>query len=88
MNREQACAEVTAILHELLPGSGPAYQAQQHLQRDLGIDSIRFVQLVLALEDRLAIAIDDADLFRLRSVGDCVDLVMERLPHVGDERGV
>lgn len=80
MNREQVCAEVAAMLHELLPGSGPAYQAQQHLQRDLGIDSIRFVQLVLALENRFEIAIPDAEIFRLRSVGDCVELVMERLP--------
>ncbi len=81
MDREQVCADVAMILHELLSVNGSVYEPHQHLQRDLGIDSIRFVQLVLALEDRFVIKVLDADVLRLRSVGDCIDLVMERINH-------
>lgn len=81
MDREQVCADVVTILHELLSVSGSVYEPHQHLQRDLGIDSIRFVQLVLALEDHFVIKVLDADVLRLRSVGDCIDLVMERINH-------
>ncbi|NJD38165.1 MAG: acyl carrier protein [Geobacter sp.] len=72
MNREQISAEFGEILSSLLPGCGPVFGADQHLQRDLGLDSTQFVQLVVACEQRFDLQVSDAEILRLRTVGDCI----------------
>ncbi len=46
---------------------------------DLGLDSLDTMDLTLALEERFGIQIPDEDLEGLRTVGDAVALIDERL---------
>ena len=43
------------------------------------LDSVRAMELVIALEDRFAIAIEDSEVARMRTVRDVVLLVSDRL---------
>lgn len=50
---------------------------RQELYADLGMDSLRFVQLLVELESKLAIPLDDEELMsvELVTVADLIDLV-------------
>jgi acyl carrier protein len=50
------------------------------LVEDLGVNSTRFVDVVLEAEDIFKIHVDDDDIDRFRRVGDAVDLILERRP--------
>ncbi|HEY7700373.1 MAG TPA: acyl carrier protein [Vicinamibacteria bacterium] len=62
-----------------------------HLLRDLKLDSIQQLTLVVELENRFQIAFEDEDQAGIESVGDVVDLLARRLssppPPVGLRRG-
>ena len=45
---------------------------------DLGMDSLDAAELVIALEQQFGIAVSDAEVARLETVGDMVTLVVER----------
>ena len=46
---------------------------------DLGADSVDLVELVMALEEAIGISIDDADVAGLKTVGDCVRYLYNKL---------
>ncbi len=76
MDRKRIVLEVVAevsgkAVEELEPTS--------ELVAHLGIDSPRALQLLVELEDRLEIEIDDAEVAKLATVGDLLAAV-ERLP--------
>ncbi len=50
-----------------------------HLLRDLKLDSIQRLTLVVELEDRFRVAFGDGDEARIERVGDVVDLLERRL---------
>ncbi len=53
----------------------PASELQPHLElvSDLGIDSPKALELLVALEEALGIEISDEDAARMEKVGDIVD---------------
>ena len=51
--------------------------AGTHLIDDMGIDSPRMIDIVLEMEDRFDIVIDDAAVQRVRTFGDMERLVAE-----------
>jgi acyl carrier protein len=53
---------------------------QSHLQNDLGADSLDFVELVMALEDRFLIEIPDNDAMKLEKVGDIIAYLDKKNP--------
>jgi acyl carrier protein len=53
--------------------------AATRLQEDLGVNSARLVDIVLAFEDEFNIAIDDAAADRVRTLGDAVTVIQEQL---------
>lgn len=50
-----------------------------HLLRDLKLDSIQQLTLVVELENRFQVAFEDEDQAGIESVGDVVDLLSRRL---------
>ncbi len=56
---------------EALSSLGP----QASILDDLGVNSARLVDIILALEDEFGIEIDDEDADRVRTIADAIDLV-------------
>ena len=50
------------------------------IQRDLQVNSTRFVDIVLEFEDKFGLTISDQDADKIQTVGDAVELV-QRLKH-------
>ncbi|GAA1957475.1 acyl carrier protein [Amycolatopsis minnesotensis] len=74
--REEACALVTAMA----PGEPAAGAVDDgtRLTADLGYDSVRLVELAMALEQRFALpAMDFDELAEVRTVGDLLGLLAE-----------
>ena len=46
---------------------------------DLDVNSARFVDIILEAEERFNISIDDAAADRMRTVGNAVDVILEKL---------
>jgi acyl carrier protein len=49
------------------------------LESDLNVNSARMIDLVLEIEDTFQISIEDESIDRLVSVGEAVDLIMEKM---------
>ena len=54
-------------------------EPQSDLFDDVGLDSLDTMDLTLALEEKFSLEIPDADLERLRTVQDAVDLIETKL---------
>jgi acyl carrier protein len=81
LDGSQARSLVFDVLTAVIPGlKAEAVDERQELYADLGIDSLRFAQLLVELEGRLNVELDDEDLMTIEfiTVADVIDLV-ERL---------
>ena len=56
----------------------PLLNSDTHLVNDVGIDSPRMIDVILEVEDRLKLTLDDEEVQNLRTFGDLVDLVQSR----------
>jgi acyl carrier protein len=45
---------------------------------DLGVNSARLVDIILAFEDEFGIAVDDESADRVRTVGDAVSMILQK----------
>ena len=76
----------TAVLDTIRPfvkkdaDSGYEMQGSALLGNDLGIDSGRFVEIILLLEDRFNLTIEDAAIDRLLTIDDIVEYIQARVP--------
>jgi acyl carrier protein len=78
LDRSQAKSLVSDALAAVIPGlKAEAVDERQELYADLGMDSLRFVQLLVELEGRLSVHLVDEDLMTidLVNVADLIDLV-------------
>ena len=55
--------------------------AETRLLEDLGVNSARLVDIVLAFEDEFGIAIDDDTADRIRTLGDAVNTITAKTQH-------
>ncbi len=53
---------------------------ESRLIEDLGIDSLDLVGVLVALQDRWEVFIDDSDVARLKTVQDVIDFLIENRP--------
>jgi len=78
LDRSQAKSLVLDALTAVMPGQKvEAVDERQELYADLGMDSLRFAQLLVELEGRLNVELVDEDLMTidLVTVADLIDLV-------------
>ena len=75
---------VASALEEIVRQYAPKNRAslpltpQTHLTDDAGIDSPRMIDIVLGVEDRFGITVEDDDIQRVKTFGQLVSLVSER----------
>lgn len=81
------CAQTTLIptLEEIIRRFAPKHRGetplttQTRLVDDAGIDSPRMIDIVLEIEDRLGLTIDDDDVQKVSTFGDLVCLIEARV---------
>jgi acyl carrier protein len=73
---------VTSLVFDALAAVIPGIRVEelderQELYADLGLDSLRFVRLLVEIESQLGVSLDDEDLMTIElvNVADLVDLV-------------
>ena len=72
--------EVLAIVAAMAPSPAEELHADTRLVDDLAYDSVRLIELSIALERHFALtALDESRLAAVTTVGDVVDLVAEQL---------
>ena len=75
---------VASALEEIVRRYAPKNRAalpltpQTHLTDDAGIDSPRMIDIVLGVEDRFGITVEDDDVQRVKTFGQLVAMVSER----------
>lgn len=77
MNRAEIMQDVLKILSRYQKRSGTSAPLTEStlLFKDLDIDSARLVDIVLDLEEKFSVTIDDSKLDEIKTVGDIVQLV-------------
>jgi acyl carrier protein len=76
MSDSEIFATVATILSAYLPkGGAQPLSDSSSLPDDLGINSARMIDIVLELEDKFGISIQDSDMERMTTIGDVVRLV-------------
>jgi len=75
--------EVEAKLMDLLVGElgldREKITLEASFEEDLEVDSLGVVELLMALEDDFGIAIPDDEAERITTVGEALDMIMEKL---------
>ncbi len=76
---EDLTQELTALVARTLKISPQELRPESDLVNDLGADSLAVVELMMALEERLGIHIDDSEAEGLHTFGDALALVRAKL---------
>lgn len=71
--------ELTTLIAEKFKVSPDRLRPDTNLVADLGADSLDVVEIVMALEDRLGVSIEDAEAEAVRTFGDALALVRAKL---------
>ena len=79
MNQQEILSHIEAAAVEVLSVNADAVTTEARFGDDLDADSLDLVELVMALEDRLDIAIPEDDLEQVVTVGDAVRIVEAKL---------
>ena len=78
-NRDEVLARVREHLATELEVDAGAISEGTRFAEDLEADSLDLYELVMELEDTYGIAVSEEDAARIKTVGDAVDHVVERL---------
>lgn len=77
----KATSRVEELLPEIVRHFAPKraqalqFNRETHLVSDAGIDSARMIDVVLEIEDRFKLTLEDHEVQELRTFGDLVELV-------------
>jgi acyl carrier protein len=74
---------LTELLSEHLGVDESEVQAETSFADDLGADSLDVAELAIAVEDRFGITLEDAELDRVRTVGQAAVLLESKLRELG-----
>jgi acyl carrier protein len=76
---EDLTQELTTLVARTLKISPDQLRPEADLVADLGADSLAVVELMMALEEKLGVRIDDDEAEGLRTFGDALALVRAKL---------
>ena len=81
MEHQETFDKVIGIIKPFVKNTDKLTTANEstRLLEDLGVNSARLVDIVLAFEDEFDIAIDDEAADRVRTLGDAVTVIQEKL---------
>lgn len=80
MTRDEIFSLIRGRLAELVECEPGEIKMETRLEEDLEADSLDLVELAMALEEELSLEIPDEALEGIRTVGDAVEFVAERVP--------
>jgi acyl carrier protein len=82
MTREDLQRTIVEALAGVAPDTDPAALAPDaDLREALDIDSVDFLNFVIALHDRLGVDVPETDYARLATIGSAVDYLLAKLAH-------
>lgn len=79
MDRAQVEAKMADLLVEELGIDRDKIAMEASFEQDLEVDSLGVVELLMALEDNFGVTIPDEEAESIGTVGQAVDLVLEKL---------
>ena len=79
MTKDQVFTLIQGRLAELIECDPETIKLETRLEEDLEADSLDLVELAMSLEEELSLEIPDEELEGIRTVGDAVDFVAERV---------
>lgn len=79
MDRAEVESKMTDLLVEELGLDRDKITMEATFEEDLEVDSLGVVELLMALEDTFGVAIPDEEAEAIGTVGQAVDVVMEKL---------
>ena len=79
MTRTEVFELIRGRLAELIECDPQTIKLETRLEEDLEADSLDLVELAMSLEEELSLEIPDEELEGIRTVGDAVDFVAERV---------
>ncbi|HZN14517.1 MAG TPA: acyl carrier protein [Acidimicrobiales bacterium] len=79
MNKEDVFATLRDVAVEVLGAEPDAVVEGASFKDDLDADSLDLVEVVMALEERLDIAVPEEDLEGIGTVGDALTLLLDKL---------
>jgi acyl carrier protein len=85
--------EILSLIAAAIPDRGrrrPSLSRETHLRRDLGLDSLRLVALVVRFEERLHVDLanaGDIEFSRIQTVGEVIDIGQRIVARSQDSRG-
>jgi acyl carrier protein len=84
MTRTDIFDLIRGRLAELIECDPGTIALETRLEEDLEADSLDLVELAMALEEELSLEIPDEELEGIRTVGDAVDFIAERVSAEGE----
>lgn len=79
MNRDDVLNTLREVAVDILGVEGDAVTEAASFKDDLGADSLDLVEVVMALEERLDIAIPEEELSDIATVGQAIDVVLAKV---------
>ncbi|HVF74518.1 MAG TPA: acyl carrier protein [Acidimicrobiales bacterium] len=79
MNREDILSTLRDVAVEVLGVEADAVTEQASFKDDLDADSLDLVEVVMALEEKLDIAIPEEELADIKTVGQAIDVVVSKV---------
>jgi len=79
MDRATVLSMLSEVASEILGVEASAVTETANFKDDLDADSLDLVEVVMALEEKLDIAIPEEDLADIATVGQAADVVLEKL---------
>lgn len=85
MGRTEVLKKIQEILLEKLGKSVEVVNEEDRFEKDLGLDSLDVIDLVMFIEDVYGIRIEDEEIENLSRVRDLVDLTLKKLEEMESE---
>ncbi len=79
MTDEQIVAELMSTIRTVFKQPDIAFEPQRELRDIFGLDSVQFVQLILAVEELFGITLDEDEVDRMERIGDLYDVVRRKV---------
>jgi acyl carrier protein len=78
---ENVATKVRNLIAEHLGVDAKRVSNEAHFLKDLGVDWLDRLELVMVIEDRFGVEIEDAVIDRIEAVGDLIHVVEAQPPH-------